>query len=85
MDNLARDAARALAAGKTYGKWKAENPNTKDDADEIETEKPEVRHCDVCGEPIPPYSRYRLRCSKECSRIGSLRRSNQLKKERKRR
>lgn len=84
MDNLARDAARVLAAGQTYGKWKAENPHTKDDADKIEIEKPEVRCCDVCGEPIPPYSRYRLRCSKECSIIGSRRRSSQLKKERKR-
>lgn len=51
MDNLARDAARALAAGQTYGKWKAEHPKTKDE--KIEVEDPNVRSCDVCGKPIP--------------------------------
>lgn len=89
MDNLARDAARALAAGQTYGKWKAEHPNTKDDLEEIEikptvTEREKyVPKCDVCGNPIPKGSRYRLRCGPECSRIATKRRMKQRRNERK--
>ena len=81
MDNLARDAARALAAGQTYGKWKAEHPNTKDE--EIEVEDPNARRCDVCGKPIPRGSGYKLRCGPEFSKIANQRRHSQRAKERK--
>lgn len=60
MDNLARDAAAALKAGMTYGKWKALHPFTKHQA---ETEE-NVRLCHRCGKPLPVGSR---ECRKYCS------------------
>jgi hypothetical protein len=59
MDNLAKDAAAALAVGMSYGKWKAIHGNTKEDNQLIEEETiPEGWGiCQHCGKPFKPRSR----------------------------
>ena len=58
MDNLAKDAAAALAAGMSYGKWKAIHGDTRDANESIEEPVPEGwRICEHCGKPYKPYSR----------------------------
>jgi hypothetical protein len=66
MDNLAKDAARALAAGMSYGNWKALHPNTKDVV--IEPKIPEEwRICKHCGKEFKPRnSRKQVYCEAGC-------------------
>jgi hypothetical protein len=53
-DNLAKDAAAALAAGMSYGRWKAMNPNTV----RAEPESDEIpdgwKLCKHCGKQFKP-------------------------------
>lgn len=65
MDNLAKDAASALAAGMSYGKWKAlqENPVPEKKTDEI----PEGwKTCKRCGKPFNPKSKTQKYCEALC-------------------
>lgn len=73
MDNLARDAAAALAANMSYGKWKALNPNTKDKCDEpLPQDSPT---CQECGQPFRPRSYVKQKyCCVECQRASANRR-----------
>lgn len=66
MDNLAKDAARALAADMSYGRWKALHPHTKDLV--IEPKIPqEWRICKHCGKEFKPRnSRKQVYCEAGC-------------------
>lgn len=67
MDNLAKDAAAALAAGMSYGKWKAlqENPLPKKKKDEI----PDGwKVCKRCGKPFKPKATNQKYCDFVCQR-----------------
>ena len=78
MDNLARDAAAALRAGMSYGKWKALHPFTKHQAETTEN----VRLCQRCGKPLPKGSRKeRKYCSDLCKMAAdSARHGNKSQK-----
>ena len=73
LDNLARDAAAALAANMSYGKWKALHPNTKDKCDEpLPQDSPT---CQECGQPFRPRSYVKQKyCCVECQRASANRR-----------
>ena len=67
MDKLAQDAAAALAAGMSYGKWKA----MQDKPVVIEKKKDELepvkKICKYCGKPFIPRSyRSQLYCDIYC-------------------
>lgn len=78
MDNLAKDAARALEAGMSYGKWKAEHPHTKGDEIVIEPPKP-TKPCKVCGKAMPLRGHARSYCSDECAFEGKMMRDAMFK------
>lgn len=75
LDNLAKDAALALAANMSYGRWKAEHPHTNLECVEVKTEKPE-KICLVCGVELA--AGRRKYCSRKCSNVGS----NQMRRNR---
>lgn len=71
MDKLSQDAAAALAAGMTYGKWKAKQPVKQIEAPAVaEEEKPQYRHvCEYCGkEFFIKTNRKQKYCCKDCCR-----------------
>jgi hypothetical protein len=81
MDNLAKDAAKALAADMSYGRWKALHPYTKD----IE-EEPAVPEglpiCKRCGKPFKPRTyRKQMYCEYECQQAAAKERDNEKRKE----
>ena len=82
MDNLAKDAAAALAAGMSYGKWKAMHGDTKTAPEEIIPQGWLV--CKRCGKPFKP-STYRKQkfCEYACQYAAA--RERNLEKERERR
>lgn len=61
MDNTAKDAAKAKAAGLSYGYWKIANPNTKP----VEEEKTN-RVCPECGKAFYAIRSDRVYCSDYC-------------------
>lgn len=63
-DKLAQDAAAALAAGMSYGKWKGLQPPVK-----IEKEIPEGwKICEYCGKPYKPTTgRPQKYCEANCT------------------
>lgn len=76
-DNLAMDAAAALAAGMSYGKYMAlrykpvQKPAPK-------KEEPEGdRVCKICGTPFFAIRWNQLCCCKECSYENTRRRANE--------
>lgn len=81
MDNLAKDVAAALAAGMSYGRWKALNPYTKDQ--EEEPAVPEgLLICKRCGKPFKPKSyRKQVYCEYECQQAAIKERDNTRRKE----
>ena len=66
MDNLARDAAAARAAGMTYGKWKALQGEQPVPVKEL----PEGwQVCVFCGKPFKPSTRRKqLYCEAGCQK-----------------
>ena len=82
MDNLAKDAAAALAAGMSYGQWKALNykpPVQKKPV--IKAEEPKGDQvCKICGAPFFKIRHNQLCCSYPCSRENSKRRANELQR-----
>ena len=74
-DKLAQDAAAALAAGMSYGKWKAmQNPS--------EIDKPPLpadwRVCVRCGKPYKPKTkRKQLYCDVFCQKRAQKERQQQ--------
>ena len=76
MDRLSRDSCAAIAAGMSYGKYKAQNPHT-DGPDGIEN-IPKVRvqkKCEWCGTVIMAKDRRRKYCSVECMRYANKQKS----------
>ena len=76
-DNLALDAMDALAAGMTYGRWKAEHPNTKEaneprlapkkkDPEQYEPRKVHESVCCVCGKKFLTLNKKRVYCDDVC-------------------
>lgn len=65
MDNLAKDAASALAAGMSYGKWKALQEITV-----IEIKPGEIpegwKACKRCGKPFKPKAITQKYCEVLC-------------------
>ena len=83
MDNLAKDAAAALAAGMSYGKWKAlqENPVHKKKTDEI----PEGwKACIRCGKPFKPKAITQKYCEIACQREVAMEKDRERHNERQR-
>ena len=76
-DKLAQDAAAALAAGMSYGKWKAMQ-------DPVKIEKPPLpecwRICAWCGTPFKiKNKRNQLYCQVYCQKAAGAERSRQKK------
>lgn len=63
MDNTAKDAAKAKAAGLSYGYWKLANPNTKPVDD---TEPKPNKQCKECGKMFYARRADKLYCCVEC-------------------
>ena len=77
-DNLTLDAMDARAAGMTYGKWKAQHPNTKEANEErlAPAQKPreQVRRvyeivCAGCGKTFLAVNPLRLYCDDHCKML----------------
>jgi hypothetical protein len=82
MDRIVMQNNMALAAGMTYGKWKALHPESEIIEEEPD-EPEEVRLCQNCGRPIPHplvlkgrIDRYSetLYCSNRCKQAAHSRR-----------
>lgn len=83
MDNLAKDAARALAAGMSYGNWKALHPNTKDMVDEPAPQGWLI--CKHCGKPFKPTNnRKQFYCEAGCQLAAQTERYREQNRERSR-
>ena len=74
MDNLAKDAAAALAAGMSYGKWKA-----MQEEGAIERKLPKGwRVCLHCGKPFKPTGNsIQKYCEYVCQRAAADARSRE--------
>ena len=72
IDNLALDAADALAAGTSYGKWKPHHPNTKDqrESNALARIMAERKKCAHCGKPIMK-AHARDYCSATCRKAAN--------------
>lgn len=86
MDNLAKDAAAALAAGMSYGKYMALHykPVPNKPAPKKETPKKEVpkggRVCVICGEIFYTKLHHQLCCGKECSKENGRRKAREYQR-----
>lgn len=85
MDNLAKDAASALAAGMSYGRWKAlqDNPVAVKKKDEI----PENwKVCPHCGKSFKPRPKSRqIYCEVYCQQQAQAIKSSEKNRERQQR
>ena len=71
MDNLARDAIAARAAGTSYGKWKTMHPQTMERRDEpLIPEGANAVRCKICGKRFVKSRKHLVYCSQECSAEG---------------
>lgn len=80
MDNLAKDAAAALAAGMSYGKWKAIHGDTRCDTQAASEEAvPEGWYiCQHCGKPFKPKSRRQQKyCDSVCQQDAKYERDRE--------
>ena len=70
MDKLAQDAAAALAAGMSYGKWKALHPKT----DAVESQDDKIPYgwkmCKHCGEYFRPNTGGQRYCDIQCQKTA---------------
>lgn len=69
-DKLAQDAAAALAAGMSYGKWKAMQDPVKIEKPKLDEVPEGWRKCKRCGEPFKPnkYGRNQIYCDIVCQK-----------------
>lgn len=82
MDNLAKDAAAALAAGMSYGRWKAMQNSTG--VIEKREELPEGwKICLRCGKPFQTnkYNRRKRYCELECQKTAQRERDKEKARE----
>ena len=82
MDNLAKDAAAALAAGMSYGKWKAmqDKPVVIEKKEEI----PEGwRVCKRCGKPfkVKNFGKRQIYCELACQKAAQRDRDREKNRE----
>lgn len=85
MDNLAKDAAAALAAGMSYGRWKAIHGDTKDAPEEVETVPEGWLICQHCGKPFKPQTYRRQKyCEYACQHEAQRERDRERNRERSR-
>lgn len=81
-DNLAKDAAKALAAGMSYGRWKAMHPETKVDNPQDDEIPDDWKLCKYCGKPFKPRgSSKQLYCEAGCQLAASRERDRERKRE----
>ena len=82
MDNLAKDAAAALAAGMSYGKWKAMQDNSV--AVKKKDEKPEDwKVCPHCGKSFKPRPKSRqIYCEAYCQQQAQAIKRSEKNRER---
>ena len=71
-DNLSIESSKAIAAGMTYGKWKAlQSEGLIDSTDHVEDSQKvsaDVLICQYCGNPIyGEIGRGRMYCTKHCA------------------
>lgn len=70
LDKLAQDAAAALAAGMSYGQWKALHPQTAS----VELQTDEVpdgwKMCKYCGKYFRPVKGGQRYCDIQCQRAA---------------
>lgn len=79
-DKLSQEATAALAAGMSYGKWKAMQPTVKPKVTKI----PEGWIvCQWCGKPFKPSHAQRY-CSQPCRHQATKKRTRELMAERRR-
>ena len=80
MDNLAKDAAAALAAGMSYGRWKALHPKT----DAVESQDDEIPYgwkpCKNCGKYFKPTKGGQRYCDGQCKIEAQRTRDRELKR-----
>lgn len=85
MDNLAKDAAAALAAGMSYGQYMAMKeagkvPAVQDakrgNPDQITGQQKRL-FCIHCGKPIPDNTRQRLYCGEVCRKLVTSERAQE--------
>lgn len=66
MDNLSRDSTRAIAAGMSYGQWKALHPFTKH---LLEPEQPNgkyIKQCPTCSIMFGTNKSRKRFCTEDC-------------------
>lgn len=80
IDRLAQENAAALAAGMSYGKWKAKQPVKPIEAPAV-AETPKYRHvCEYCGEEFFIKSkRLQKYCCEECREAAERQRAMERK------
>lgn len=83
-DNLTMDAIDAERAGMTYGKYKAQHPNTKEENEARLKEQPKrtphphqvhVIYCHGCGIKFVTTNKRRVHCCDECKKIKENKRA----------
>ena len=79
-NNLTQDAAAALAAGMSYGHWKALHPHTTAE----ETQVGEIPYgwkiCKHCGQHFRPNNGSQRYCDFECQRSAARIRDREYKR-----
>jgi predicted nucleic acid-binding Zn ribbon protein len=83
-DRLSREATLAIAAGMSYGKWKAMQPLIDIPTDTISEGR--TRACQRCGKPFPLNNRgagVKKFCSDECREKFYVERKSQMRKQHK--
>ena len=80
VDKLAQDAASALAANMSYGRWKALHPNTMAE----KTQDGEIPYgwkvCNHCGNPFRPNKSGQRYCDIDCQRSAARIRDREYKR-----
>ena len=76
VDRLAHEAALALAAGMSYGKWKAMQPPVEPDV--YDGIAPGWRVCKCCGKPFKPKTQNKqIYCEIYCQKQAQYERDRQ--------
>ena len=81
MDKLSREVAKALAAGMSYGKWKAMQPIVKPEAKPVEVDKGILDNCNWCGKPFNSTHGAKY-CCDECRYEGNRHKANERERRR---
>ena len=80
MDKLAQDAAAALAAGMSYGKWKALHPQTVAEKPEADEVPDGWKMCKYCGKHFKPSNSGQRYCDIQCQKATQRIRDREYKR-----